>query len=76
MNEGILLFLLLLLKVLGLLLSAFFAVSEYFREKGKTPEQSRRSRHWSIVAILASLAVAVSAEALDIVIRHCEATNT
>lgn len=63
------------LKLLGLFLTAFFGVAEHFRRKGKSPEIERRNRRWSIGAILLSLIVAAGAEIIDVTSKKHEATE-
>lgn len=63
------------LKLLGLLLTAFFGLAEHFREKGKSREVERRNRRWSIAAIPQSLSVAATAEVIDAVSRKHEADD-
>jgi hypothetical protein len=75
MLEGISSYILPVLKLLGLLLTAFFAISQHFREQDKSPELERRNRRWSITAILLSLTVAASAELIGVILKKEEATN-
>lgn len=62
------------LKLLGLLLTAFFGLAALFREKGESLEHARRNRRWGIAAIFASVAIAASAELIDTIFKKHEAT--
>jgi hypothetical protein len=62
-------------KVLGLVLTAFFGIAEFFRNKAGTPDNERRRRTWGIAAILSSLALAAAAEILDAISKTHEATD-
>lgn len=63
------------LKLLGLLLTAFFGLAALFRGKGESPEQTRRDRRWGIAAIFVSVAIAASAELIDTIFKKQEATT-
>ena len=57
------------LKLIGLLLTAFFWLAALFRQKGESLDHERRNRRWTIAAIFASFAVAASAELIDTIYK-------
>ncbi len=69
------LYLLPILKLLGLLATTFFGVAEHLNQRAKSPQSESRRRRWGIAAILISFSIAAGAELIDTLTRKQEAIS-